>query len=426
MANGTLFNIYFTTFILTSLLLLKSLVLWFRNGFRGSKVMLIRDTRRIFLFLGVIWVLLIVGEDHSRVIEITREYQRLAGLSLESKRRLTTAEGFYDFLMFCDRKLPKGIDIGYIFPEGYYYFKANYYLYPRKLRQGSNIIIADYRGWEVKLPEGHTVIYRYNTGYIMIKNLYMEEVVEDPHNDPEWREIVNICSPLIEKAHKLAENYLEEARLYPDKIVADDSSGDKDRVTNYIVSLGIIPPYAKLYRLASLSEILTLLKLRGFKIELDGEIGNTGIISPIDIMVQSAGFEDGSYARIYLEGMNVSLSRRGYNITVLDSISGEMEGNKVFDTCGSAEASHKLANFIKQIPSGRVVIAAVADEASGSLTEEAVEALRSIGASQSVKGLFRYAHAVIGVKGAPSGTALEVLGDDPVGIVLFGKAEEKE
>ena len=53
---------------------------------------------------------------------------------------------------------------------------------------------------------------------------------------------------------------------------------------------------------------------------------------------------------------------------------------------------------------------AVEDEASLHLTEEAVLALRSIGAEEDLRGMFRWAHAIIGVKGARPGQALEATG----------------
>jgi hypothetical protein len=56
------------------------------------------------------------------------------------------------------------------------------------------------------------------------------------------------------------------------------------------------------------------------------------------------------------------------------------------------------------------VAVAVEDEASLHLTEEAVSALRTIGAESDLRGMFRWAHAIIGVKGAEPGQALEATG----------------
>ena len=53
------------------------------------------------------------------------------------------------------------------------------------------------------------------------------------------------------------------------------------------------------------------------------------------------------------------------------------------------------------------------------LGEEAVAALRSIGATGDLRGKFRWSHAIIGVKGAAPGSALEALdGLRPVSVAV--------
>ncbi len=79
----------------------------------------------------------------------------------------------------------------------------------------------------------------------------------------------------------------------------------------------------------------------------------------------------------------------------------------MFDTFASAAESARLAQFIDQIPSGKIVAVAVRDEASRFLSDAAVNALRSIGATEDLRDKFRWSHAVIGVKGVAPGSALE-------------------
>jgi hypothetical protein len=118
------------------------------------------------------------------------------------------------------------------------------------------------------------------------------------------------------------------------------------------------------------------------------------------IVAYSAGSEAGDFAHIFVNGVDQSLNQRGYNIVVLNPQTLAVEARAAFDTFASAENSAQLAQFIAQIANGKIVAAAVRDEASLNLTEEAVNALRSMGAKEDLRGKFRGSHAVIGVKGA--------------------------
>ena len=61
------------------------------------------------------------------------------------------------------------------------------------------------------------------------------------------------------------------------------------------------------------------------------------------------------------------------------------------------------------VPEGRIVAVAASDEASRLLSEQAVEALRGIGAQDDLRDRFRWGHAIIGVQGATECTALEAM-----------------
>jgi hypothetical protein len=129
------------------------------------------------------------------------------------------------------------------------------------------------------------------------------------------------------------------------------------------------------------------------------EIGKTGVKSPASIVAYSAGSEVGDFAHIFVNGLDQSPNERGYNLVVVDQF-GAVESSATFDTFASEENSARLAQFIAKIPNGNIVAAAVRDEASRFLTDDAVNALRSIGASRDLREKFRWSHAIIGVKGA--------------------------
>ncbi len=144
----------------------------------------------------------------------------------------------------------------------------------------------------------------------------------------------------------------------------------------------------------------------------DGDylVGETGVSAPVNILVKSAGEEIGDFGHIYVDGRNLSPDERGYNIVVLDPLSGAVEGRGHFDTFAAEEESARLADFIAAIPDGKIVAVAVEDEASLHLTMEAVQALGTMGATGDLRDMFRWEHAVIGVKGAAPGQALEETG----------------
>jgi hypothetical protein len=144
-------------------------------------------------------------------------------------------------------------------------------------------------------------------------------------------------------------------------------------------------------------------------------VGTTGVLSPGDLRVQSAGKPYGQSASIVFNAVELAPNRRGYNLAALTP-DGRFHATGVFDTFSDAQATANLAAFIQGLPAGTLVAGAVRDEASGLLSDSAVAALRTLGVAGDLRGHFRESHAFIGVKGAAPGTALEELG--PRAIVL--------
>jgi hypothetical protein len=135
------------------------------------------------------------------------------------------------------------------------------------------------------------------------------------------------------------------------------------------------------------------------------------------LLVQSAGEEVGDFGHIYVDGVDVSPNGRGYNVAVFPPEGEVLTAS--FDTHLDPGASTAMAEFIAAVPEGHAVAVAVADEASMNLGEEAVLALRSIGASGDLRERSRWSHAIIGVKGAEPGSALEALdGLRPVSVAI--------
>jgi hypothetical protein len=141
-------------------------------------------------------------------------------------------------------------------------------------------------------------------------------------------------------------------------------------------------------------------------------LGTTGVQTATTIVVRSAGLDaggDSGFAHIVVNGHEVIQGRRGYNLAIIYPETGKVMATGTFDTFRDPAASARLAQFIANAPDGSIVAAAVMDEASMNLGDEAVQALRSIGAEQDLRGRFRASHAIIGVKGATPGQAIEAV-----------------
>jgi hypothetical protein len=138
-------------------------------------------------------------------------------------------------------------------------------------------------------------------------------------------------------------------------------------------------------------------------------IGATGVTSPVDVVVRSAGKPYGDAASIRVGVSELAPNRRGYNLVALDP-SGEVRDRVAFDTLGEPTAVGRLVTWVRGLPPGTLVLGAVKDEASGRLDAEAVRALGTLGVRGDLRGRYRESHAFVGVKGVPPGSAVEALG----------------
>ncbi len=145
-------------------------------------------------------------------------------------------------------------------------------------------------------------------------------------------------------------------------------------------------------------------------------------VSPVSLVARSAGSEVGDFAHIYVNGEDRSPNGIGYNVVVVNPQSGAVEASASFNTFASDAESARLAQFIAGIREGRIVAVAVRDEASRYLTADAVAALQSIGAGEDLRGKWRWSHAVIGVKGAPPGSVVEMASETMPAQAVVGVA----
>ena len=147
-----------------------------------------------------------------------------------------------------------------------------------------------------------------------------------------------------------------------------------------------------------------------------GSIGGTGVQAPAAIEVNSGG--PAGFAYITVEGdggsEDGSVHSPGYNVAVIDANTGRLLQRQGFDTTpdGSQAQAAALAAFIEAIPEERIVVVASQGDGAANLTAEAVAAFAAIGAKADPQGSSGWSHAIIGVKGAAPGTALEAAGPE--------------
>jgi len=162
-------------------------------------------------------------------------------------------------------------------------------------------------------------------------------------------------------------------------------------------------------------ERLALLRLSGDAIRTDGQIGGTGVRSPMDILVQSGGGEGARrLAHIIIRDRNFAVSKRGLNVVLADGVSGQILQWGLFDIWESAGEAERLVRLLRDAPAGCIGVFAVFDDASVNLSAALETELLRFGLERQAvinrqPALFglRYSFAAIGVKGAACGTALQ-------------------
>jgi hypothetical protein len=143
-----------------------------------------------------------------------------------------------------------------------------------------------------------------------------------------------------------------------------------------------------------------------------GTIGGTDVQAPVAIEVNSGGPADFAFITVGTgDGAeDGSVHRPGYNVAVIHPRTGRLLDRQGFDTTpsGSELEAAALAGYIAGIPEGHIVAVALQGDGSANLTGDAVDALRTLGGQADLRGSTGWSHAIIGVKGAAPGTALEV------------------
>ena len=106
--------------------------------------------------------------------------------------------------------------------------------------------------------------------------------------------------------------------------------------------------------------------------------GNWDFKSPLSINIKSAGYSDGDFASILVNGEEKSFNRRGINIVRLDQY-GDFVESTVYDTWESKESADSLVRYLGRLEYGEILVLSIRDEASHNLHSRARSALEKLG-----------------------------------------------
>lgn len=135
------------------------------------------------------------------------------------------------------------------------------------------------------------------------------------------------------------------------------------------------------------------------------------------------GTEGGRFRTGSLEvnGQWAYTNGHGYNIIeVADNGDGLLRAEH-FDTLEDDTAMARMVERIGSIPEQRLVVVMGAMNVFKGLTQEAVDALGTLGASFDLREKQTWSHISIGRKGMPAGTALETYNNDSISVLAPGR-----
>lgn len=135
------------------------------------------------------------------------------------------------------------------------------------------------------------------------------------------------------------------------------------------------------------------------------QIGQTGVRSPVDIGVLAGG--PVHYSAVIVDGVTVTPKQRGIVLALIDPDTGKLRAAGGYDTYLSSDESDRLAAAIAAAPDGTIVGLATYEEGAAKLNDAARAAIAGLGARVDLKDKIGAAYALVGVKGAAPGTAIE-------------------
>ncbi|MFH1132749.1 MAG: interleukin-like EMT inducer domain-containing protein [Pseudomonadota bacterium] len=138
-------------------------------------------------------------------------------------------------------------------------------------------------------------------------------------------------------------------------------------------------------------------------------VGESGVISPVDIAVASGGMSLGNFCEIWVNSRLESSNVEGANIVVIDANNGNILGGRGFDVYTHPAQFEEIKLFLEHFPKGNIVAIGVRGDASRHFAFGGKTALVKFGAQTDLTAQKNASYAAIGVLGAQPGSAIEQL-----------------
>ncbi|CEG79151.1 hypothetical protein RMATCC62417_13649 [Rhizopus microsporus] len=119
------------------------------------------------------------------------------------------------------------------------------------------------------------------------------------------------------------------------------------------------------------------------------------------VRAQSGGYNAGNFARAEVNGNVLPANTRGLHIWAISKSHKLVLEHASFDTHISTEESDELAQFIRKLPSGLIVVMASKDDFTEHLTQRAIDAIKSLGSKLIDSIKYRDSYVLIAEKDSP-------------------------
>ncbi|KAI9362214.1 glycosyl hydrolases family 15-domain-containing protein [Pilaira anomala] len=125
------------------------------------------------------------------------------------------------------------------------------------------------------------------------------------------------------------------------------------------------------------------------------------------IRAQSGGYNAGNFARVEINGNVLSATTRGLHVWAIDRLEKVVLEHASFDTHISTDESEDLVQFIRSLEQGLIVVMASKDDFTEHLSKEAIDVLKSLGASKIENVKYRDSYVLITEKNGDRDQAIE-------------------
>ena len=264
----------------------------------------------------------------------------------------------------------------------------------RNCRQGIGLALMRLREWGALVGNGE------------------DSIREEPELLSGW---VQKCVALMKQAR-----YQEAQTSFYHVVEALAASGGTPADTSRMAGMwtieelvGLLPDSCKPFTdVLSYREVVGLLENTGLLVLVEGQrVGSTDVPVPVPLHVLSSGYGSGQ-ADVLVNGAEVDgwdPRSRGYSLVALDPENGSVERWSSFDTHLDPASARQMLDWVQGVRDGHIIVATIYDEATERLGRDGLRALRMFGSSMRPRGKYRWAHAAVGVKGWPPGSAAETL-----------------